>query len=83
MVALRLLRQFARDDAAPVDDEDLSRFDVTDELRADDVQRAGFRGDEIGIVAASEHQRAEAPGVARRDQAVVEQDGEAVCPLDL
>jgi len=40
-------------------------------LRADDVERAGFRGEDRAAVEPAEHQRADAERVARADELLV------------
>ena len=42
-------------------------------LRADDVERAGFRAEDIGAVQFAEDQRADAEGIARADELLVGQ----------
>ena len=61
--------------AAIVDAHDLPRFDVADVGRADDVERAGLRGDAEPVGKPSDRQRPQPVRVARRiDAALVHHD---------
>ena len=55
-------------DAVVGEDHDLARLDVTDERGADDVECAGFRGEDGMPVEVAEHERANAVGIAEADQ---------------
>ena len=66
-----------------VDDDDLAVLDVADELRADDVERAGLRAEDRAAVELAEHERADAERIARADQLLVGQRDESVGALDL
>ena len=79
----RLLRLLARNQAALVYDENLAGLDVAHHLRAEYVEGARLRRNEVVVAAAAYRERAEAPRVARRYEAVVYEDDEAVRPLDL
>ncbi len=65
------------------DDDDLAVLDVAHEVGADDVERAGLRGEDVAAVELAEHQRADAERVARADQLLVGQRDERVGALDL
>ena len=66
-VRLRLEGEMAFD-AVLGDHHHLARLDVAHEFRADDVQRAGFRGQDRRAVQHAQHQRAHAEGIAHADQ---------------
>ena len=59
--------------AVLVEHHDLAVLDVAHEARADDVERAGLRGEDRAAVELAEHQRADAERVARADQLLVGQ----------
>ena len=69
--------------ALGVDHDDLAVLDVADELRPDDVERAGFRAQDRAAVEFAEHQRTDAERVARADQLLVGQRDEGVGAFDL
>ena len=80
----RLLRREAeRLDAVLGDHHDLAVLDVAHEARADDVEGAGLRGQDVAAVELAEHQRADAERVAGADQLLVGQRDEGVGALDL
>ena len=56
-----------------VEHDDLAVLDVADVVRADDVERAGLRGQDRTAVEHAEHQRADAERIARADQLLVGQ----------
>ena len=64
------------------DDHDLAVLDLADELRADDVERAGLRGEDRRAVEIAEHKRANPQGVPRADQLLVGQRHERERALD-
>src|SRR5262249_62107128 len=69
--------------AMSVDDAHLPRRDVADEAGADEVEGAGLRRDAPRPLDLTERQRAEAPRVADRHDAVAGQEDERVRTLDL
>ena len=52
-------------------------------LRADDVERAGLRGEDRAAVELAEHQRADAERIARADQLLVGQADEGIGAFEL
>ncbi len=68
--------------AVLVDDHDLARLDVADELGVDQVQGAGFAGQHPGVVELAEAQRAEPVRVAHADQLLLGHDDQRVGALD-
>ena len=64
-------------------DDDLAVLDVAHVARADDVERAGLRGQDRAAVELAQHQRADAERVARADQLLVGQRDQRVGALDL
>ena len=69
--------------AALGDDDDLAVLDVAHEARADDVERAGLRREDVMAVEFAEHQRADAERIARADQLLVGERDERIGALDL
>ena len=65
------------------DDHHLAVLDVAHEAGADDVERAGLRGQDVAAVELAEHQRADAERVAGADQLLVGERDERVGALDL
>ena len=61
-----------------VEDENLAVLHVAHVLRADDVERAGLRGEDRTAVELAEHQRPDAERVAGADQLLVGQADEGV-----
>ena len=70
-------------DALVRDHDDFAILDVADEMRADDVERAGFGGQDVMAVELAEHQRADAEGIARADELLVAQGDEGIGAFDL
>ena len=70
-------------DALGGDGDDLAVLDLAHELGADDVERAGLRGQHVGAAEPAQHQRADADGIARADQHVVGEADERIGALDL
>ena len=68
---------------AGADDDDLSGLDVAHELGADDVERAGLRGQDPGLAEPAEHQRPHAERVAHPDDLVLRQRHQRIGALDL
>ena len=64
-------------------DDHLAGLDVAQELRADDVERAAFRGDDPRLAELAQHQRPHAQGVAHSDQAFLRQRGQRIGAFDL
>src|SRR6516162_4991749 len=69
--------------ATPVDDDDLSRLDIADELGADDVERAGLRGEDPGVGEAAENQWPYAERIAQSDQLLLRERHQRKGTLDL
>ena len=66
-----------------VDDHDLARLHVADELRLDQVQRAGLaRQHEPSVGQPADAQRTEAVRVAHADELVLGEDDQGICALD-
>ena len=65
------------------DHDDFAVLDVADETRADDVERAGFGGEDITAVEFAENQRADAERIARADQLLVRQADQRIGAFDL
>ena len=55
------------------DDDHLAGLDVAHEARADDVEGAGLRGEDIGAVEIAEHQRPDAERIAAADHLLLRQ----------
>ena len=53
------------------DDDDLAVLDVAHEARADNVERAGLRRQNVAAVEFAEDERADAERIARADQLLV------------
>src|SRR5688572_17931753 len=71
MRQLRLWEWLDRALAVGADDQQLTGFDIAHVGGADQVERAGFRGDRpTAVTNAAKRERPEAVGVARRNQAV-------------
>ena len=68
--------------AALVEHDDLAGLDVTDILRADDVERAGFRGQDRAAAEFAQYQGADAERIARPDQLLVGQRYQRIGALD-
>jgi hypothetical protein len=68
---------------ALVEHDDLAGLDVADIFRADDVERAGLRGQDRAAVEFAEHQRADAERIARADQLLVGQRDQRIGALEL
>ena len=75
-------RQQARDPVG-ADDDDLAGGDVAHEIGADDVERAGFRGQDPGLAEPAQHQRPHAQRVAHADHLVLRQRRQRIGALDL
>ena len=69
--------------AVLVEHHDLAVLDVAHVVRADDVERAGLRGEDRAAVELAEHQRADAERIARADQLLVGQADEAIGAFEL
>ena len=72
-----------RGDALGVDHHHLASLDVAHELGANDVQGAGFRGQNMGVTQAAQHQRPHAARVAHTDHRPLGQADQGIGPLDL
>ena len=70
-------------DAVVGDDDHLAILDFAHELGADDVERAGLRGEDQAVAELAQHQRADAVGIARADQLLVGQADQRVGAFDL
>ena len=68
--------------AVLVEHDDLAGLDVADIFRADDVERAGFRGQNRAAVEFAQHQRADAERIARADQLLVGHRHQRIGALD-
>ena len=68
--------------AVLVDDDDLARLDVADELGVDQIQRAGFAGEHPGVVHLADAQRAEPMRIAHADQFVLGHDDQRIGAFD-
>ena len=66
-----------------VEDDDFAVLDVAHVSRADDVERAGFRGEDRAAVELAQHQRSDAQRVARADQFLVGETNEGVGAFQL
>ncbi len=66
-----------------VDDDHLARLDVAHEIGADDVERAGLRGQDPGVAELAQHQRPDAQRIAHADQSVLRQGRQRIGALDL
>ena len=60
-----------------------ARFHVADKSRPDDIERAGFRGDDPGVVELPKNQGSNAEGIAHADQFFAGQRNDGIGPLDL
>ncbi len=69
--------------AVLVDTPHLAVLDVADIFRADDVERAGLRGEDWAAVEGAEHQRRMPSGVAGADQLLVGHADEGVGAFEL
>ena len=69
--------------AVLVVDDDLAVLDFADIARADDVEGAGFRGEDRTAVEFADHQRADAERIARADQLFVGERDEGVGAFEL
>ena len=63
--------------------DDLSRFDVPDELSADGIDGSAFRHNHISSLDGTDAERSESIGIAECEQPVVDQDAERECTVDL
>ena len=70
-------------DAVFVDDDDFARLDLADELRVDEVERAGLAGEDVGAVELAERERAEAERIAHADDLALAHHHEREGALDL
>ena len=69
-------------DTVGVDHDHLAVRDVADELRADDVERAGLRTEDRTVVELAEHERADAERISRADQLLVGERDQGVGAFD-
>ena len=69
--------------AVLVEHDDLAVLDVAHVFRADDVERAGFGGEDRMAVELADHQRADAERIARADQLLVGEADEGVGAFEL
>ena len=65
------------------DHDDLAGLDLAHEFGVDDVEGAGFRGEDPGVAEPAEHQRAHAERVAHADQRLLRQRHQRIGALDL
>ena len=65
------------------DHHDLAGFDLAHELGADNVEGAGFRGEDPRVAEPAEHQRAHPERVAHPDQRLLRQRDQRIGALDL
>ncbi len=70
-------------DTVAIDDHDLARLDITDEFGADDVQGAGFGGENRGIIELPQYEGSNAETVAHADQGVVRHGDQGIGAFDL
>ena len=64
-------------------DDDLAIFDLTQKLRADDIERAGFGREHVGCPEPADDQWSNTNGIARCDHHVVGQADEGIRAFDL
>ena len=69
--------------AVVVEHHHLAVLDVADIFRADDVERAGLRGEDRAAVERAEHQRADAERIAGADQLLVGHADEGIGAFEL
>ena len=69
--------------AVLVEHDDLAVLDVAHVFGADDVERAGFRGEDRAAVELADHQRADAERVARADELLVGEADEGIGAFEL
>ena len=69
--------------AVLVEHHDLAVLDVAHIFGADDVERAGLRGEDRAAVELADHQRADAERIAGADQLLVGQADEGVGAFEL
>ena len=82
--AHRLRRErLVRIDAVFGDDDDLSVLDIADVFRADRVERAGLRRQDVMAIEFAEHQRADAERVAGADELLGRQRDERIGAFEL
>ncbi len=60
----------------------LAGLDVAHEIRADNVERAGFRGDDMAVAQPPEDQRAHAQGIAHPDDAGIRERHQGIGAFD-
>ncbi len=65
-----------------VEDQHLAILDVADILGADDIERAGFRGEDRTAVELAQHQRPDAERIARADEFLVGETDKSVGALE-
>ena len=65
------------------DHHDLAVLDLAHELGADDVERAGLRGEHPGLAELAEHQRPDAVGIAGADELLVGEADQGIGAFDL
>ena len=69
--------------AVVVEYHDLAVLDVAHVFRADDVERAGLRGEDRMAVELADHQRTDAERIARADQLLVGEADERIGAFEL
>ena len=69
--------------AVRADHDDLAGCNITHELGADDVERAGLRGENPGTRQSTQNQRPHAERIAHADDLVLRQRHQRIGPLDL
>src|SRR5262249_40480320 len=69
--------------AARADDHDLSRFNIADELGADDVKRTGLRREDPGVGETAENQRPHTERIAHSDDFLLRERHQRKSALDL
>lgn len=65
-------------DAVLVDDDHFAGFDIADEGGADEVEGAGFGGQDQLVVEAAEGEGAEAEGIPNADELIERHDDEGI-----
>ena len=71
-------------EAVAIDDHHLARRDVAHEVRAEQLEGAGLRGDDPGaVLGLADRQRAEAHRIAHRDHRVLGQEHQRIGAADL
>ena len=70
-------------ESAPVNDYHFPGFDLPLELRANEIEGTGLRGDEIRVLLTPQDQGPEPMGITHRDHLVLAQKEETISPIYL